>query len=60
MSDVRHLDPVRDAQLIIELVEQTGLSYLHGSGCAILRDGTWIQPEQWSVWINFLEQELAA
>ncbi|MGO1500809.1 MAG: hypothetical protein ACTHWH_05950 [Marinobacter sp.] len=60
MRDARHMCPVHDAQAIINLIDEVGMAYMHDSGCYILKDETWIQPEQWDVWINFLEQELAA
>lgn len=50
----------RTAEEIIDLVERTGLSYIHSSGCAILRDGTWLQPEEWDQWLEHLAKEEAA
>lgn len=45
-----------DADEIIELIERTGLAYLHSSGCAVLKDGTWLQPEQWDKWLEHQEE----
>lgn len=36
---------------IIKAIEKTGLAYVHSSGCAVLKDGTWLQPEQWEIWL---------
>lgn len=47
----------RDGADIIELAEQIGLSYVHSSGCAVLNDGTWLQPEEWQIWIDYLAEE---
>lgn len=44
------------AEALIELIEKTGLAYIHSSGCAVLKDGTWLQPEQWSLWLAHLEE----
>lgn len=46
-----------EAEEIISLIERTGLAYLHSSGCAVLNDGTWLQPEQWDVWVNHLMRD---
>ena len=43
-------------EVIIEMVESTGLAYIHSSGCAVLRDGTWLQPEQWNLWLEHLKE----
>ncbi|EDM46249.1 hypothetical protein [Marinobacter algicola] len=45
-----------NAEAVIEMVQKNGLAYIHGSGCAILRDGTWLQPEQWNIWLAHLEE----
>lgn len=47
---------VIDADEIIRLIERTGLAYIHSSGCAVLKDGTWLQPEQWNQWLAHLEE----
>ncbi len=47
-----NLSPVNDAQAIVALIERQGLAYMHSSGCAVLGDGTWLQPEQWDTWLN--------
>ena len=44
------------AGAIIELIENTGLAYIHSSGCAVLKDGTWLQPEQWAMWLEYLKE----
>ncbi|WP_286749569.1 hypothetical protein [Marinobacter sp. UBA2688] len=46
-----------DAEAVIEKVQENGLAYIHGSGCAILKDGTWLQPEQWALWLAHLEEQ---
>jgi len=43
-------------EVIIEMVESTGLAYIHSSGCAVLRDGTWLQPQQWNLWLEHLKE----
>ena len=48
---------LRDLDEIIELVEQIGLSYIHSSGCAVLNDGTWLQPDEWQIWIDYMAEE---
>lgn len=40
--------------VMFRLIETTGLAYVHSSGCAVLKDGTWLQPEQWSQWLAHL------
>jgi hypothetical protein len=40
-----------DAQ-IMALVELHGVAYFHSSGCVVLKNGTWLQPEQWQVHLN--------
>ena len=45
------------AEDLIRLIEDTGLAYIHSSGCAILKDGTWLQPEQWNLWIEHLREQ---
>lgn len=52
-TDLSHEDR---AEAIIELIERTGLAYLHSSGCAVLKDGTWLQPEQWDMWLEHLKE----
>jgi len=54
VTDLSHEDR---AEVIIELIESTGLAYLHSSGCAVLKDGTWLQPEQWQVWVEHLKNQ---
>lgn len=44
------------AGALIELIDKTGLAYIHSSGCAVLKDGTWLQPEQWNLWLAHLEE----
>lgn len=34
---------------VIALVELHGVAYFHSSGCVVLKNGTWLQPEQWKV-----------
>lgn len=46
---------VTDPEHIISAVETIGLAYIHSSGCAVLKDGTWLQPEQWNQWLAHLE-----
>ncbi len=53
VTDLSHEDR---AEAIIELIERTGLAYLHSSGCAVLKDGTWLQPEQWDMWLEHLKE----
>ena len=48
---------LRDLDEIIELAEQIGLSYIHSSGCAVLNDGTWLQPDEWQIWIDYMAEE---
>jgi endoglucanase Acf2 len=55
MTQDAHL--MTEADEIISLIERTGLAYLHSSGCAVLNDGTWLQPEQWDVWVNHLMRD---
>lgn len=50
MTDVDNSDE------IIKFIERTGLAYIHSSGCAVLKDGTWLQPEQWDQWIEHLRE----
>ncbi|WP_421868167.1 hypothetical protein [Marinobacter adhaerens] len=45
------------AEAIIELIESTGMAYAHSSGCVVLKDGTWLQPEQWQVWVEHLKNQ---
>lgn len=42
---------------IIELIERTGLAFIHSSGSAVLRDGTWLSPDQWDTWLEHLKEE---
>lgn len=42
------------ADEIISKVEQVGVSYVRLAGCAVLNDGTWLQPAQWRVWVNHI------
>lgn len=51
------LSPEYSAEEIIELIENTGMAYAHSSGCVVLKDGTWLQPEQWQVWVEYLKSE---
>ncbi|AOY88610.1 hypothetical protein BKP64_10770 [Marinobacter salinus] len=53
VTDLSHEDR---AEAIVELIESTGLAYIHSSGCAVLKDGTWLQPEQWDMWLKHLEE----
>lgn len=53
VTDLSHEDC---AEAIIELIENTGLAYIHSSGCAVLKDGTWLQPEQWDMWLEHLKE----
>jgi hypothetical protein len=53
VTDLSHEDR---AEAIVELIESTGLAYIHSSGCAVLKDGTWLQPEQWDMWLEHLEE----
>ncbi len=55
-TQVTDLSQEDRAEAIIELIESTGLAYLHSSGCAVLKDGTWLQPEQWDLWLKHLEE----
>lgn len=41
-------DGAQTIEELQRLVEKVGLSYIHSSGCAVLKNGRWIQPEQWS------------
>jgi len=50
----------RDNEDIIELADQVGLSYIHSSGCAVMNDGTWLQPEEWQIWIDYLAADDAS
>ena len=43
-------------EALIELIDKTGLAYIHSSGCAVLKDGTWLQPEQWNLWLAHLQE----
>ena len=45
------------AEAIIDLIKRTGLAYIHSSGCAVLKDGTWLQPDQWDLWLDYLEEQ---
>lgn len=47
---------MKSPEEIIELIERAGLAYIHSSGCAVLKDGTWLQPEEWNVWLERLEE----
>jgi hypothetical protein len=42
---------------IIELIERTGLAFIHSSGSAVLKDGTWLSPDQWDTWLEHLKEE---
>lgn len=46
---------MKSPEEIIELIERAGLAYIHSSGCAVLTDGTWLQPEEWDVWLEHLK-----
>lgn len=46
---------MRSPDEIIELINKTGLAYIHSSGCAVLSNGTWLQPEEWDVWLEHLK-----
>ncbi|WP_375172487.1 hypothetical protein [Marinobacter sp.] len=54
VTDLSHEDR---AEAIIELIESTGMAYAHSSGCVVLKDGTWLQPEQWQVWVEHLKNQ---
>lgn len=47
---------MKSPEEIIELIERAGLAYIHSSGCAVLKDGTWLQPEEWDVWLEHLKE----
>lgn len=47
---------IESPEQIIEIVEQTGLAYIHSSGSAVLKDGTWLTPEQWNQWLAHLQE----
>ena len=57
MKNAKHLDPVSDAQAIIDLIDEVGMAFQHSNGNVILKDGTSVDAEQWDVWIRFLERE---
>lgn len=42
---------------IIELIESTGLAYIHSSGSAVLKDGTWLSPDQWDLWLEHIGEK---
>ena len=54
VTDLIHADR---AEAIIELIESTVMAYAHSSGCVVLKDGTWLQPGQWQVWVEHLKNE---
>jgi hypothetical protein len=35
-----------------DLAEVHGVAYFHSSGCVVLKNGTWLQPEQWQVHLD--------
>jgi hypothetical protein len=37
---------------ILALVMVHGVAYFHSSGCVVLKNGTWLQPEQWQVHLD--------
>ena len=37
---------------IMALVMVHGVAYFHSSGCVVLNNGTWLQPEQWQVHLD--------
>ena len=43
-------------EALIDLIDKTGLAYIHSSGCAVLQNGAWLQPEQWDVWLQHLNE----
>ncbi|MDY6799364.1 MAG: hypothetical protein SVX28_11680 [Pseudomonadota bacterium] len=45
------------SQEIIELIESTGLAYIHSSGSAVLKDGTWLSPDQWDLWLEHIGEK---
>lgn len=45
------------ADEIIDLIERTGLSYIHSSGSAVLNDGTWLSPDQWDLWLEHIGEK---
>lgn len=47
---------IRSPEEIIELIRKTELGYIHSSGCAVLKNGTWLQPEEWEVWLEHLKE----
>lgn len=47
---------IESPEKIIEIVEQTGLAYIHSSGSAVLKDGTWLTPDQWNQWLAHLQE----
>ncbi len=55
-TQVTDLSREDSAEAIIELIESTGMAYAHSSGCVVLKDGTWLQPEQWQVWVEHLKE----
>ena len=40
----------------LDLIDKTGLAYIHSSGCAVLQNGAWLQPEQRDVWLQHLNE----
>lgn len=52
-ADMRLVD---DASEIIGFIDRVGLAYMHSSGCAVLKDGTWLQPHQWAIWLEHLRE----
>ena len=54
VSCLGHSDPEVQAA-ISEQVKC--MAYAHSSGCVVLKDGTWLQPEQWQVWVEHLKNE---
>ena len=55
-SQIDQLLAEATTEALIKLIEHTGLAYIHSSGCAVLKDGTWLQPEQWNQWLAHLEE----
>ena len=42
---------------IMALVDVHGVAYFHISGCVVLKNGTWLQPEQWQVHLDRMINE---
>jgi len=56
------LDDVTDVsgyscEQVTKLVSDVGVACFHGSGCVVLNNGSWLQPEQWQAQLQQMIDE---